>query len=291
MRFVAKRRSKKSKKLTWPTLPAWAQMQRGRLIGGRLLGVGAIVVLIAWGVPRLSVYANTRAAPRTMQVKFDQAPAWLRGDLLTTLQLTVATQLGTDPFNQNDLAAARHALLETGWFQTIDQVRRRRPDVIEVDAVFVHPFAVVRSGPFDYLVDPTAHLLPRSYPAGEAHPKFVTIIGTHFDRPTRPGIQWPGADVAAALSLLHLLDQRPWRNQLAEVDVSRYLTDQEIEIVTDRGCRLRWGSAPGEEISLEAMADLKLRYLDEHYELSHRIDRGHVGTLDLTRREGVFATE
>lgn len=289
---MAKRRKKKKKRhLAWPAVPEWAQIRRGAVIAGRVLGLAALVGLTLWGVPRLTTYAEGRADVRTVTVGFRHAPVWLRGDLLHTLQLTAVAQLGDDPFGRTDLVAVRHALLDTGWFEGIDQVRRRRPDLIEVDARFMKPFAVIRSGGYDYLVDPAGRLLPRSYPAGDARPKFVTVTGTHFDRPTRPSMQWPGADVSAALSVLRLFEQRIWRGQVAQLDVSRYLTDGTIELVTDRGCRLRWGSAPGDESALEALADLKLRYLDEHYELSRHIDRGHTGTLDLTRREGVFATE
>ena len=140
--------------------------------------------------------------------------------------------------------AARVALLATGWFDDVIQVRRVNAGVIEVTTTFVHPAAVIRDADGDHLVDAAGRLLPRSYPHGGAiHP--LVITGVHYDRPQRPGAAWEGADLTAALRLLRLVDSRDWRAQIAEIDATRYLAEETLVIRTDRGARIIWGSAPG----------------------------------------------
>ncbi|MHC4947241.1 MAG: cell division protein FtsQ/DivIB [Planctomycetota bacterium] len=286
-----KTRSRGSRTPWWERLPRpeAATVGRAAIAGAWIALVGGIAGLWSWGVPQLSAYASTHGRPAAdIEVRFRDAPAWLRGDLETLLLLTARTHLEGDPMRRDDLVATHAALLNSGWFDAVHQVRRLRPGVVEVEADYVEPYALVRSRGYDHLVDPAARLLPRAYPAGTSR-RFTAITGAHFDGPARPGLQWEGADVGAALRLLALIETRPWRHQVEQIDVSRYLREQMLVLVTDRGCRIEWGSAPGEERSLEALADLKRRYLDRHYELSRHIDRGHVGILDLTRREGVFA--
>lgn len=251
-------------------------------------GVG-LVALWTWSVPRLSAYAAERGTVDRVEIRFDQAPAWVRGDLLELLEMNAVVQLSGDPMQQSELIDIRTALLNTGWFEEVDQVRREQPNVIVVEGTFVRPYAVVRCGNRDHLIDPTGRLLPRSYHAGRAHERLIVIAGVRFDTPQRPGLRWPGTDVTAALRLIDMMQRRAWFRQVDQLDMSQFMRDDSISLITDRGCRIIWGSAPGEERALETLADMKLRYLDEHYELSQHIDRGHVGTLDLTRREGVFA--
>ena len=44
--------------------------------------------------------------------------------LLLTLSLTAQVQIEADPFARDGLGHARDALLNTGWFEAVDQVRR-----------------------------------------------------------------------------------------------------------------------------------------------------------------------
>jgi len=220
-------------------------------------------------------------------VVFEGRPAWVQGDLLALLDLTARENLGDDPLRQDDLVRARAALLDTGWFDAIDQVRRVRADLVTITASFVRPAAVVRDADGDHLVDAHGKLLPRTFPPGGAAAQLV-ITGAHFTRPQRPGVQWDGADVSAALRLLRLLEGKPWRSQIASVDVSRYLEEGELVLVTDIGAQIIWGSAPGDETALEVTADTKLAYLAKAYEDFDRIDTGHRGVLRF-RARGYFA--
>jgi hypothetical protein len=69
---------------------------------------------------------------------------------------------------------------------------------------------------------------------------------------------------------------------VAEIDVSSYLNRDSIRLITDRGCVILWGRAPGEERGGEVSAEQKLSYLDYHHEHYGHIDRGFLQEIDIT---------
>jgi hypothetical protein len=88
--------------------------------------------------------------------------------------------------------------------------------------------------------------------------------------------------VTAALKVLHLIHGRPWRSQVAEIDVASYLGRSSIRMITDRGCVVLWGRSPDDEQGGEVSAEQKLSYLDYHHEHYGHIDRGFLQELDIT---------
>ncbi|MDY7108090.1 MAG: hypothetical protein SYC29_05585 [Planctomycetota bacterium] len=270
----------------------WPATRRSAAVAAWILALAAIIAGWGLGVPRLrqSIAAETGGEGQTA-IEFVDMPTWVNGDLAAMLTLSARGRLGDDPFRQEDLVLVRDALLNTGWFESIEQVRRVRADLVRVRGTFVRPFAVIRDADGDHLVDPYGRLLPRSYPPGEAE-RFIVITGAHFDRPQRPAVQWDGADVTAALRLLRLIDSEPWAEQIEAIEAGEYFDRDEgggLVIVTDRASRIVWGSAPGEETAGEADAGRKLSYLDYQAEHQGHIDGGYEGELDITSPHGVFA--
>ncbi|MBT8485647.1 MAG: hypothetical protein HKO59_04930 [Phycisphaerales bacterium] len=263
----------------------WTRARRASQAIITILVVAALTGGWLLGVPRLRA-AVAEATATEVSIVFVDEPAWVRGDLLALLDLTARHQLSGDPIAQSDLVAMRSALMNTGWFDAVRQVRRTSGNRIEVHADFVRPAAVIRDDEGDHLVDPTGKVLPRSYETDAAKTQIV-ITGAHLPRPGLVGTVWPGADVTAALRLLRLLSPQPWRGQVAAIDVSTFRDDESLVIATDRGSRLFWGSAPGAEEGLEVLADRKLARIETAFtELGH-IDAGHRGVLDLTNPRAV----
>jgi hypothetical protein len=260
-----------------------AMMRRALVVGAWGIVAGGLVAAWALGVPRLEAYASAQQGREPVEVRLLDPPPWVSGDLKASLILTAEEVIDPDPANRRGLVAAREALLATGWFDDIPQVRRVNRGLVEIHARFATPFAVIRepSGKGDYLVDPGGKLLPRAFPAGRAE-HFTAIVGVAFDRPAAPGQVWPGTDVAAALKVLHLVNDRPWHGQVAEINVASYLKRDAIRLVTDRGCVIVWGRAPGEERGGEVSAAQKLSYLDYHHEHYGHIDRGFLQEIDIT---------
>jgi len=262
-----------------------------------VVAVGGVITAWAMGVPRLQAFASQRARVNQVTVTFVNPPPWFNGELQESLTMTAELQLQSgDPLRRDELVAVKEALLNTCWFDSITQVRRAKLDVVEVEAKFVRPYAVIRDARGHHLVDDQGKLLPKFWklseqPArrdaetGQKRP-IISITGPRFDRPA-VGEAWEGTDVAAGLRLLQVLDRQPWRDQIKEVDVSAYLDDGPIRLITEIGGVIVWGGAPGEEPALEILAEEKLRrlkYLSDHYK---RVDCGQVAEWDITGEKTV----
>lgn len=254
-----------------------------------LLAVCGLIAAWALGVPRLEAYASGHlrsvgpAQPNGQEppfsVRFVSFPAWAHGDLEATLLQRAAALLAQDPLRRDDLVAVRESLLATGWFEQIDQVRRTREGLVEIDARFAEPVAVVRDKEArrDYLVDSRGRLLPGSFPAGEAA-GLVVVIGVRASRPASAGRSWQGQDLEAALSVLRLLRPRPWADQVARIEVTHEA--QELHLISDRGCTIIWGRPPGVPHAGEVTPTRKLQYLDYHHREYGHIDRS-MSELDI----------
>ena len=280
----------------------WPLVRRGSVIAIWLIGIGAIIWGWAWGVPRLEAFATERQRAQTgaVEVKLLNPPAWMKDDLLLSLTLAARKPFNFDRVGDNEIWYAcetpeqlrdaldqvRDALLAEGWFDSIEQVRLVRSDLIEVDATFVVPYAVIRDRDGDHLIDHFGRILPRSY-CHDCAPQFIAITGAHFSRPQAWGENWEGTDVTAALRLLRTIERQTWRSQVGRVDVSTYHDDQSLSLFARNGNRIIWGSPPDEETALEALADFKLHLLDEQCKRSGLIDGGFT-PLDLTLQEGSF---
>jgi hypothetical protein len=279
---------------------AWA-MLRARLNPGVLrrgaVGISwtaALAVIVgSWilGVPRLQAFASQQRYSREVHVRFLNAPRWFNGDLAAHLTETAEMNLGGDPMRRDDLVACREALLQTGWFDSISQVRRVAPDSVEVDGQFAHPYAVIRDEEGDHLIDAAGRLLPLKYQRG-AKTNFIAITGAHFKRPHECGEVWEGADVIAGLRLLQIVDQQPWRAQVTEIDITGHLRGEPMRLRTDRGVSILWGGAPGEEPALELLAEGKLRRLSFLFQKWGRIDGSETsGELDFTNEKAVVTRD
>lgn len=246
-----------------------------------VLLVAGIITLWVIGVPRLQAYAAQAQYESQIEIRFDEKPAWLKDEIQASLMRTAGANLTGDPLMQQDLAAVRTALLNTGWFRDISQVKRVSPALIQISANFAQPYAVIRDDQGDHLVDIDGRLMPRTFPIGRAA-KLTPIIGAEYDRPTSPGQFWQGIDITAALDLLAYVNEAEWRQQVVELDISNYYDKQPMKIITDSGCEIIWGRGPNDEVAAEVTTEQKLAYLDYHYREYDHIDRGFPNRLDIS---------
>jgi len=239
-----------------------------------IVGLGA-----AWhfGVPELEKHTQALRQPDApVTVQFINPPAWFQGDVAMSLSLTVQELAGSDPFDQGQLARITQTLADSGWFERINQVRRIQPNIIEIDAVFVRPFAMIRSDDADFLVDPVGRRLPMQVDPALNQQQFIVIAGVVTRTPPRLGEHWPGSEVIAGLQLLRLVDAAAWRHQVASIDVSDYRWHRTVAIITDRATIINFEHAPGEEEPLELSAEQKMQLLSHNFRT-----HGHIGGSQL----------
>lgn len=308
IRAAMKRRSKRAylrpasakRPEPWLALPSGAMLKRGVAVAAWMIAIGGSAAAVAVGVPRLQAHAAKARSvdPHAVSIRLLDAPEWCPRDLADTLLRTATLQIDSNPLDRSDLVAIRATLLETGWFESIHQVRCVDDRRIDVTARYVRPYTVIHDKTGGHLVDAGARLLPKSYEPGEPLPivragdrefPIISIMGAHFRRPQRTGHAWEGADVAAAMRVLAIIKRQPWQHQVAAVDVSGFLRGAPIRIKTDRDSVIIWGGAPGAEAALELLADGKLQRLNFMYERHGRIDGGHAGEIDITNEKAVVA--
>lgn len=251
--------------------------------------VASVIVLAGlawWGLPRLRerVELAQPVGAGPLAVHFTSAPEWFDGLRQAEVAAQVARAVGEGSvLDTTRLARAHAALASTGWFHSIEQVTLSDDGGFLVEATFVKPFAIVRHGGYDFLVDTGGRVLPMQWTAGHrpASPHYVAVVGATQPVVGDYGTTWPGADVAAGMELARELADRPWYGLVAAVDVSRYGDEESLVLITQDGGRVVWGRAPATRTVAELPTETKLDMLDYLYARHRRIDGGAGRTLDL----------
>ena len=251
--------------------------------GGRLTwtcgGIAAGILALAFFVPVLSRQVETPVDE--VQVVFDRVPQWAGPSIVDHLGALALTHLQGTTLSRPDLASAHHALLNSGFFEAVTQVRRTGANQVTIDAVLVAPLAQIQDRHGMAMIDANGHLMPRGCGvSGDIH--MVTIVNPRYSRPARPREVWSGGDLAAAIGVLGQIAHAPWIDQVKDIDLSRYAASGDLVLITDNGSRIVWGSAPGSEKAMESLLDRKIKRLDQLHRISGRIDQYHTGEIDIT---------
>jgi hypothetical protein len=244
------------------------------------VALGAVAAALVVWVPRLVERTATAPLPAPIRVVFADQPAWLPKDERIAIERSIVKSIATSPFDQDGLAAARAAAASSGWLTQVSQVRRSDVDEVVVEGTWAIPFALVCDAQGEHLVDTRGRLLPRQYPAGKG-PRLMRILGASTPRPAAFGEAWQAPEVSAALGMAALMADRPWRRQVATVDMTAFSRDGTIRFATDTGCAVVWGRAPGEESASEVPSTQKLAVLQLAFDRTGRIDAGQPTSIDL----------
>jgi hypothetical protein len=257
------------------------------------------LLLIAAGVlgyPRLhrALASADPRQPLRVQVEWPLIPGsdppatWLPAEFRNSLTELAESSLraDADPLSPRALKAAADALLATGWFERLDGIRRETGGTVRVTGRWRVPAAVVRYAGLDHLVARGGELLPPTYLPGESGQKVIFGVSAPppgDGRGPACGKVWApeSREVLAALELLALMADRPWRDQVAGIDAAGYAKGRRLEIVTVFGTRIAWGGAPSDAVPGEQTAHYKLRRLDVLAQRFGQID-GHERLVDIT---------
>jgi hypothetical protein len=263
-----------------------AALAAASIAGATVFTLGAAVVGVAVGVPRLQANLAAQAAASPAKAVFSWPmsegrtelawpPESVRHELLADAQREL--DRAPDPFNVEALRLVAESAAGSGWFEQIKAVRRERGGIVRIDGQWRSPAAVVRRD-HDYLIARKGEVLDLAYDRGAS--PFKVIVGARQEAPKAAGRLvagqvWPGADVRAGLDLLALLSSRPWINQVAGVDVSDYSDKKQLTILTAAGNRIVWGGAPTDAIPGQVSSEVKLKRLDVLQHQFGAIDARH----------------
>lgn len=258
----------------------------------KIFGIAAWVFTILfvgagwyWGVPYLEdrVAANDRS-PLLIEFSHDLVPVENIEHHLTQLALGAAYSSvemsggAAEILRTEDMAVqrVRDVMAGTGWFEPGVKVHRdlvkRDGSLVDrffIDGPFRQPFALVRHGGLDHLVDEHGIVLPPRYPAEDNVDVLIRLEGVRSAAPS-VGQAWPGGDVEDGLGLIAFLQERNplWLDQVAAVEVSNFDGSHKnrnrprLVIKSINDLEIGWGRAVGREGGIEHSADDKLRLID-----------------------------
>ncbi|MGQ0628940.1 MAG: hypothetical protein ACT4PL_12680 [Phycisphaerales bacterium] len=267
-------------------LAVWGYRRMETKVAGAMSEAGPIRVVIEW--PPLARKSTTNKDKATGPEAANTGPlTWV--DVGTQRDLTeLATRMiSASPFDKSSLSQTAAALEGTGWFKRVDSIRREAGGIVRIRGSWRVPGAVVRVQGIDHLVSTEGERLPVDYTLGRSGLRH--IVNPAFP-PPEPGARWIGGDVQAALSLLASLRDSPAFGQVAGVDTAGYGKSKQLVIVSDKGNRVVWGSAPSEFNPNEPDSATKLRFLSllvNSPDFGHRID-ANKAVIFLTSKKGII---
>ncbi|MAA52739.1 MAG: hypothetical protein CMJ41_06935 [Phycisphaerae bacterium] len=246
--------------------------------GVLVVGCALVVILM---LARNPLRATAHPPVESVTIRFVDAPTWIGDSLHQHLTDIVAPWLLNTPLDRTALINAREALIASGCFAEVRQVRRAGDQVVEIEGRFLRPSARVLDNGSSLLVDREGFVLPGGYRVGDAS-HLVQVIAPNYRSPEHAGQRWPGDDMAAALLLLDTIKDRDWYEQIAAIDLTEFRVRQQLVLVTDLGTRIIWGSMPGRETPMEAMSSDKIQRLEWFHTHHGRVDQHHRGIIDVT---------
>ena len=244
------------------------------------LAIAGLITLTAMSVPKLRA---THIPAADLRVSFSTPPIWLDDSLLHELETIARITLAKSTVGRESLIETADTLAATGWFREIKQLQWVSDNEVIVRASFLIPYAKVQDRNGEVYIDVYGHRLPtRIGTIVKPQYHFITLKNPSFDRPQRPGLQWNGEDILSGLSLLKIMYDKPWATQVIAIDLSQWSSNRSLALETDTPSYLLWGSAPGTERGLEALANNKIDRLNHIYSKYGRIDQNISAEFDLT---------
>jgi len=283
---MARKKKKKINSNIFVVFGAIGYIFKSPIVISWILTISGLITLTAMSVPSLRA---TQISAANLIVTISTPPIWLDDSLLLELQDIARIHLSNTTVSRQGLIETADALAATGWFHEVKQVQWLNDTEVIVKASFLIPFAQVRDKNGTVYIDDQGRRLPtRAGAIVKPNYHFITLIEPTSERPQRSGLQWDGSDILSALSLLKLIYDKPWATQIKSINLSRFASSESMILETDTPSLFMWGSAPGEEHGLEALADHKIDRLNHLYKKHGLIDQGAVGDFDLTNTSAVI---
>lgn len=246
----------------------------------------ALMVLVVFLAARWVHDAVTSARDAPCAIEWAALPGWLQEPQSRWVLGEIEAALGPPEAHRRFDPALVHRLGErlaaSPWVAAVERIQKTAAGIIQIDAKFREPEALVEVGGRLYLTDGEGTRLPPEYQADvldhypDARERLFVIAGV--SRPLPPvGANWEAEDLRAGLSLARFLKlavarrEVPFRSSLRAIDVSNFdgsknRLDGKLRIKTiHAGAYIDWGLPPGEEFGVEASAERKLGNLRTAY--------------------------
>ncbi len=232
------------------------------------------------------------------EIVFEEPVVGVQGVRQTLLDQAYAAARA-NPYDRDALCAIQAMLVASRWMEdstlrvtrdltsAVVNGQTKRIDRITIHGEFRHPFALIRRDDSDYVVDGSGTRLPVEYAAHQVD-ALPAIINASGPVP-KIGEMWRGGDITDGLLLIRYLraQNREWFKQVRGIDVQnsdgRDRNRAHLAILTDRGYRIAWGRAVGQEAGIEHPASHKVQALDAYYLTRGKVIGSPQGTLYINQ--------
>lgn len=246
----------------------------GSLVKGRFRRFIPLVLLLVavgwvieyawqrWGVPAMNGPQYRLSAE---QMIVTPQPAYIhanvKDDVIRDSQLTELQLLDPHLAEKISRAFTLHS-----WVAKVVEVRKEYPAKLTVKIEYREPVAMVEvtaaTGPGLLFVDADGVLLPSDDFAVRQTKEFLRIQAPHATPAGVYGTNWGDVRIERAARLAKFLKGHWQAIGIYRIRVVEGLgTDMLLELETSDNQIVRWGHAPGEEVSPERTAEEKLRFL------------------------------
>ena len=278
-------RKKKKARSRLPTRRRWRALLTPRVgvaAGGVVAGAGLFVGLVALD-RSLAGYARRHALDEGPRVTLVEPAAWLGRPRKDELKQEITRAIGEPPLDADALERAADALGGVPCVKRVKQLRFRPGGIVEAEAVYRQPVALVE-GPEGYrLVSRSGVCLSGLYMSHHVEALELPLIVGVSEPPRGAGKPWAGKDLRGGIRLVEQLADEPYADQIRAYDVSG--RDERgrvrVELEAENGGAVRWGFPPGTGRALEPSPAKKENRLMSVYRRKGSIDAGGQ-VVDLT---------
>jgi hypothetical protein len=251
-------------RLTQRILEAASRLGRRQWL--TIAGVAAFVIGARWGLGRMEemVRLLPQCSPQP-RLQLAELPDWATKEGWTPRLASAVSMDKSDVWLDERLTErVAEKFRRSGWVKNVRWVRKRADGSVRVSCEFRRPVGMVQTREGFIPVDIEGYRLPEVY--DRLSPGWIMIQGV-ASPPPPPGRKWDDGDVRAGIRLTAMLFDQPWANRITAIDVSNYHGRRDpgrhhIVLATQQGTRIRWGSAPGEEIEEPSPAE-KIRNIEQ----------------------------
>ena len=253
-----------------------------------------IFAAIGAGLIFLEKYINSNAetTQKIGRLELLNEPYWVSKELQDKIVTTAAPSRDDLILDEGTAKAIAENLATVVWLDDVEV--KVTNEAVQIGARYRRPIALVKTAEKRYYIDNEFVLL--DYASIDKLP-IVEIKGFGHERITASmiGVPWQRDDVAAAITLLELLNkmdaevapEKPLLYEIASIDVSNYngrksTSEPHIVLYAKDDTEIRWGAEKGKwHLYLEAKDEEKLALLYNTYEA--------MGTLQLrSNHKGSF---
>jgi hypothetical protein len=232
-----------------------------------LVVMAGLIAGAVWGLERVKalVYASPAYRPAAVKVVLADPPDWVVREKWADRILSAVALPRPEAWMDEQLTRrVADQIVASGWVKSVSRVAKRMDGTIEIAADYRRPIAMLMTDQGYVPVDRDGYRLPEVYDHVDANSGWIRIRGVTAPLPKVSAAYEPktAPDAVAAVRLATLIFDQGWEvsSRISAIDVTNFRgradnRDCHIKLWMPDGTLIKWGSAIGEEIEENTLAE------------------------------------